>query len=301
MSYACLAILLFGFVHAGSKLILETGIALLPFCLLYSGIRLLAQLPVVIAKGSYWAHSRMHFFLLALLGLIGAFLQLAEFKGISEGLPVNVVTFLLYSYPVWSLVLSVVVNKESLTIESLVKVILSVAGIFLILGSQMQDFKFDRTLLYPLGASVLMALWVSLSNLAKKKGLSTWSISFYYDLFSFLVLLLLTISKTNSAEMTHLQHWLSNSTNAIYIVLYSVLFGVIPNLLFYQASQKLSALTLSLLLMLEPVISSSLSSVIWSEKMSETFLFGAVLILVSQISVKYFLKKDRLCFIKFST
>ena len=287
MKIALLAVLLFGFVHPGSKMILATGISLLPFCLLYSGFRLLAQTPVVYAKRQYKASLHIHWLLLALLGLIGAFLQLTEFKGISEGLPVNVVTFLLYSYPVWSLILSVLINKESLSIESIVKVFLSTIGIGFIIGSQMIDFHFQSALIFPLVASFLMALWISLSNLAKKKNLSSWSISFYYDLFSFLVLLMLFILKSDPGELSQLQNWMSSWTHLLGLGVYSVLFGVVPNLLFYQAGQKLSVLAMSLLLMLEPVISSAISFVIWNERMSSTFLLGAVLILISQFSTKY--------------
>lgn len=291
MKIALLAVLLFGFVHPGSKMILATGISLLPFCLLYSGFRLLAQMPAVYVKRQYKASSSIHWLLLAMLGLVGAFLQLTEFKGISEGLPVNVVTFLLYSYPVWSLLLSVLINKESLSMESVVKVFLSTMGIGFIIGSQITNFHFQPALIFPLVASFLMALWVSLSNLAKKKSLSTWSISFYYDLFSFLVLLMLFVLKSEPGELSQLQDWMSNWTHVLSLGMFSVLFGVVPNLLFYQASQKLSVLTMSLLLMLEPVISSAISFVIWNERMSSTFLLGAGLILISQVSAKYFLKR----------
>jgi hypothetical protein len=46
MKIALLAVLLFGFVHLESKMILATGISLLPFCL-FQEFRLLVQMPAV--------------------------------------------------------------------------------------------------------------------------------------------------------------------------------------------------------------------------------------------------------------
>lgn len=286
MTAAILSVLLFGLVHPGSKIILGTGISLLHFCLLYSGFRLLSQLPVVLIKRHYLIQSKTQLMLLIGMGFIGAALQLTEFKGISDGLPISVVTFLLYSYPVWTVALSAIINGEKITTDSIIKVALSLAGLTFILGSQVQNLKFDLALLFPLIASIFMATWICLSNLLKKKGCNSWSISFYYDLFVFATLSALTFSGDHTDQLVTIKHWMFQDFHAIAIISYAIFLGVVPNLLFYKASQKLTAMAASLILLFEPVISSLISAVAWQESLTATFLIGALLLLASNISYK---------------
>lgn len=283
-----LSVLLFGFVHPGSKIILGTNISLLHFCLLYSGFRLLTQIPIVLVKKHYLIPSKIHLLLLVGMGLIGAALQLTEFKGITDGLPVSVVTFLLYSYPLWTVLLSWLINGESITSESIIKVVLSIIGMIFILKSQLQDFKFDSALVFPIIASVLMALWICLSNLSKKKGCSSWSISFYYDLFAFLTLINLTYFNEGFTFVSSVKTWMLHDYNSLLILGYAVILGVAPNLLFYKASQNLSAMAASLLLLFEPVISTLTSALIWNETITVSFMIGAALLLVSNIPFNIF-------------
>ncbi len=291
MLAAMFSVFLFGFVQPGSKFVLDTGISLLHFCLLYSGFRLLSQLPFVFMRRSYLIPSQRHLLLLGGMGLVGAALQLTEFKGISDGLPVSVVTFLLYSYPLWTVIFSSVINSEKFSFESIFKVALSVIGMIFLLGSQVVDFKFDPALIYPVAASILMALWISLSNLSKKKGCSSWSISLYYDLFSFLTLAGLVLSKGEGAQLADLQKWMLQDFHTPVIVCYAIFLGVVPNLLFYKASQNLTAMTASLILLFEPVISSVVSALAWNEAWNEIlkkrFLLGAFCLLASNIPYKY--------------
>lgn len=281
-----IAVLLFGFVHSGSKLILQTGLSLLGLCLLYSGFRLFVQLPYIFNNKLYKIASKNELYLLAGMGAIGAALQFCEFKGIASGLSVGAVTFLIYSYPLWTLVLGIVINNEKITNEILVKIILSLIGSILIFQANLTLFKFSIHLLYPVVASFLMALWISLSNLAKKRKLNSWTISFYYDLFSFVSILIILVLNFSNHDVIELVNWLSQVSNFISISFYSIIFGVVPNILFYDASKNISAMKASLLLLFEPVISSIISIIIWNESIGLTFCYGATLILASNIQLK---------------
>lgn len=74
--------------------------------------------------------------------------------------------------------------------------------------------------------------------------------------------------------------------NTAIIFGYAVLLGVVPNILFYKASQNLTAMTASLLLLFEPVISSVISFWAWKETLNNSLILGACLLLASNISYK---------------
>jgi drug/metabolite transporter (DMT)-like permease len=156
--YVLLSALLFGLVHPGSKLILSSGMPLILFCLLYVGIRLVTQLPFVLIKGSYRITGEKNYILVLGLGFVGALLQVSEFAGISDGVNVSVVTFLVYSHPVWSMLISKFFSSDKWDKIDYIKLGLAVLGILFVLGPE-KLFYFDIKLYWaPLCAGFLIAV-----------------------------------------------------------------------------------------------------------------------------------------------
>lgn len=288
---AIVSVFLFGFVHSGAKLILETGIGLLPFCFLYSGFRLVVQLPYILKNKLYIVSPRKQVLLLTCLGLVGAALQLCEFSGIDQGISVGAVTFLIYSYPLWSILLSLFINREKVNFASLGRVLFAVVGISFIIRDHLQTFEMSISLLFPIAASFLMALWISLSSLAKQRNLDSWSLSFYYDLFSFAALLIVFFFKQTPSDLLEFKIWLSSASHLVSIAMYSVFFGIVPNILFYNAMKGISAFKASLLLLFEPVISSVIALFLWNDSVGPSFWFGAALIVGSNLTYNFNVKK----------
>jgi len=280
--------ILFGLVHPGSKLILGQGISLVPFCLLYIGIRLLVQIPIVLRTGEWRIKSKTQAAYLVLLGLVGAALQFTEFYGVSDGLPVAVVSFLVYTHPVWTLLLSRVINKEALTPASFVKIGFAVLGISLITGVHLAGAFEASRLVIPLVAGVMIALWITVSNRASKSGCTTKSISFYYDLFALFTLTGLSLKGSGVAGIHEAVSFMGTPQNALLIAGYSIFVGLVPNYLFYFGSKTVPALTAGLVLLLEPLVSTAVSSVAWSEPVSTSFFLGALCILSTNLPSNIF-------------
>jgi drug/metabolite transporter (DMT)-like permease len=272
--------LLFGLVHPGSKFVMSQGISLLPFCILYVGIRLFAQFPIVISQRTWKVRAKAQWFYLVGLGLVGAALQVSEFGGVYDGLPIGVVSFLVYTHPIWTILLSKMINNEEISRVSLLRLSLAVAGITLITGFS-AGFPWKLYIL-PIASGFLIALWISLSNKASKEGCSAGAISFYYDAFAFLVLLSLGYLKGNGSIHEALT-FLRDPVNLGMISAYSILIGLLPNYLFYWGSRTSSTQAAGFTLLLEPLISTSVSGFIWSEAMSPAFIGGALLILSTNL------------------
>ncbi len=275
--------ILFGLVHPGSKLIMSQGISLLPFCFLYVTVRLIAQLPLVLTKKAWKIVSREQFSLLLSLGVVGALLQLSEFCGINNGLPVGVVSFLVYTHPVWTVLLSRIINKEEISKTTVLKLGVAIAGVVSITG--FSGGVPSLLFLGPLAAGLFIALWISLSNRASKTGCSAITISFYYDAFAFLILGSLLLSGPQSNIQSAL-HFVSDLNTLSLIVAYSIFIGYLPNFLFYWGSKSTSAQLAGFTLLLEPVISTLVSHVTWNEPMSGSFFLGAVMILSTNLPLE---------------
>ena len=282
MIYVLVAAILFGFVHPGSKLLLGDGIDLLSFCLLYIGIRLVAQIPVVIRTKSYKIESRNQLYVFLAIGVVGACLQMTEFMGIAKGLPVPLVTFLVYTHPVWAMLASRFINGERLTINSGIKIGLGLVGAALISFPHFQYGSFPLTsMIAPIFAGMMIALWVSLSSKAKSLGATSLSISFYYDLFALVSLCLFKLGTEQTASFAETLAWVSEPSHFAKMAFYSIFLGLLPHLLFYRGAGLTSALSASLILLLEPVIASGTSFFVWKEPISHFFLVGACFVLAA--------------------
>lgn len=278
-----LSALLFGLVHPGSKLVMEMGLSLLPFCFLYVAIRLLVQIPVVWTKKSWKIESRHQLFVLVSLGVVGALLQVTEFCGIYNGLPVGVVSFLVYTHPIWTVLLSKFINKEEISRSSVIKLVVAVFGVLFITGYRGEAASL--LMIVPLAAGFFIALWISLSNKASKIGCSPNTISFYYDAFAFLILGLALVN-SSASNINEAMSFLSHLHTLLLMIGYSILVGYLPNFLFYKGSKTVSTQVAGFTLLLEPVISTSVSHLAWTEAMSGTFLIGALLILSTNLPLE---------------
>ena len=283
MIFVVFAAIIFGFVHPGSKLLLSSGVDLLTFCILYIGIRLFVQIPIVLKTRSFFIATKEQGFILIFIGVIGALLQLTEFAGISDGLPVSVVTFLVYTHPIWTIIFGSIVNGERVTTVSIVKLVLGIAGIAVIFLSQLQNMSMNpRLMIAPIAAGLMIAIWISMSKKARKANIGVWTISFYYDLFAFFTLIALRLTGiTNSVSMYEFYEFLKVPQFVFGMFMYSIFIGLFPNLLFYKGSKNVTTLTAGLILLLEPIVASLSSSLIWNLSLSPLFIIGAGLILFS--------------------
>lgn len=288
MIFVFCAAIIFGFVHPGSKFLLSSGIDLVSFCLLYIGIRLAVQIPVIVKTGGLRVATKKQGLILFSIGIVGAALQMTEFMGIADGLPVPVVTFLVYTHPVWTIILGRIINGEQITGVSVTKLALGIAGSAFIFLTQLQHISVNLHLLIaPMVAGLMIALWISLSGKAKKENIGTWTISFYYDLFAFSTLMALRASGLIKTMPTSEVFELLKEPRFISgMVAYSILIGLLPNLLFYRGSKNTSALAAGLILLLEPVVATLSSSLLWNLTLPPLFVLGAGLVLLSGAPVE---------------
>lgn len=129
MIYLLPSIFLLAIAQPISKFIFVHNVFLLLFCLLYIGIRVLVQIPWVVYGGHWKLRSQAELLTLILMGGVGASLQLMLFYGVSVGVPVSVVTFLICTHPLWTLLWLRLFNQQKASPYLLAKVLVGMVGI----------------------------------------------------------------------------------------------------------------------------------------------------------------------------
>lgn len=277
------SVLLFGFVHPGSKLFLDQGIPLSYFCTLYVGIRFVIQLPFLFRKGAINFKSKKIFHLLVLVGLVGALLQFFEFKGIHQGLPPATVTFIVFSYPVWILAINLWKRGWAVSAIEVVQTFAVIVGIFFLTLNEVTPLKLTSSaLMYPLLASFFIAAWIVLANRLRKKGVDTLELSANYDLFSLVVLLVIFSGKL-AEDWPQFVSWTERTHSVSGMIAYSLLVGLLPNLLFYFGSRRVSPHFAGTVMGLEPLFSSIYSAILWKSAFGSHFVVGGILLFLANV------------------
>ncbi|MDB9786668.1 DMT family transporter [Bacteriovoracaceae bacterium] len=282
MNRILLSVAIFGFLHPTSKVLLSTGIPLSYFCILYIGIRLLIQIVYIGSTKKKLSRLKNNIPKLITLGLIGALLQFFEFKGIEEGLPPGIVTLLMFSYPIWTTLFDITKKNKPKALLSFTPPFFALLGIFLI-----SDITFplqssiNGSIIYPILAGLFVAIWITYSNILAKNGIDTLSLSLFYDLFSFLALLLF-LGNDLVNDYSLFVEWI-NFTNIGYISAFSILIGLLPNVLFYDGIKKIKSHNAGMIMATEPIFSIFYSSFIWRSSFDVNFILGTLSIILANI------------------
>ncbi len=289
MMMLLMSVFLFGMTHPFGKVFLDSDISLQSFCLVFLALRILFQLPVVSINKEFKVSSKKNLILLVVLGLIGAALHLSEFASLKFGLSVPAVSFLIFTHPIWTQLIRSFLFKEQLTAIKVSKVLIAVFAISLILIPENFMGINYIPFLIAFFASVAFSLWIIFSEKIQDGGVSTIQLSFYYDVFSLLfvslsVLVFIPVSPL-VVEISSLKynHWLS-------LLFYSLFVGVIANYLFFIGIKKCGSMQASLALLLEPIISSFISFLLFSTHLDPVFYLGALLILLINLPDRLFSK-----------
>jgi len=285
--FVLIAAILYGTITAGGQFFVNLGLSLFEISLYRVLFISLILLPVVLIKRELLIKKGMLLFFLG-YGLIGALLELSQFGGIALGVPVAIVVLLLYSQPIWTIIIGRFMLNEKITLRKILAVFIALSGVFIILKSwDIQSPKSLAGVISSLLGGVILSLWViwgRMSGINKQHYVTT---TIGWTAFSVVWLLLLwPIVNIFIAEPTIIRistdlpvrYW-------FYLTIFASIGGVIPHLFFYRGVQKIEASVAGIILLLEPVSTTVLADILFNQPIGLNIFIGGVLILVSNYLV----------------
>ncbi len=285
--YLILAAILFGTITTGAQFFANSGLSLFEISIFRTIFMTLILLPVVLIKREYLIKKDMIPFFI-IYGLIGGLLELTTFGGIALGVPIAIVALLLYSEPIWTIILGRLILQEEITIRKVISLIAALMGTLLLIQSW--EIKTPQSIVgiaLSLTSGILLALWIIWGRKSAIKKQHIVTTTFGWTSFSVLWLILLLPIFLNLTSDPHLfklsldlnlRHWL-------YLIMFSLLSGIIPNLLFYSGMKTIGASTAGILLLIEPVSASLLAAFFFDQPLGFNICIGGGLILISNYFV----------------
>ena len=227
-------------------------------------------------RRTVWRLGRRELLSLLFLGAVLYTLQSTFYFSAVRYIPASLAALILYLYQVFVAGLAVWLEKEHLSLHTVLPAILSLTGIAVVLGAPLGDVDGFGVLL-AFGAAIVYSVYITLGRrvVAAVSPLMTSAIISAFAALSFLLFGLVDNS---------LQFAFSGLTWAVIagVVVFSTILAMAT---FFAGMERIGATRASILSTVEPVVTIGCSALLLGERLSCLQGFGAILVLAGAVWV----------------
>lgn len=214
------------------------------------------------------------------MGLLSiVFFNFCYFKAVTL-MSLSAAAILLYTSPIFVMLLSALIFKERITVRKIVSAAVSLAGLVLVTGfiGDAETVTFTG-LLYGIGSSIGYALYSIFSRAAINKGYNALTVTGWSFAFAVLFSVL-------TADMGAIADMFSENTAMIgYSLLFSVCASVLP-CVFYSVGLKGTENSIAAVVAsAEPIAATLLGMVIYKEIPSVSAFIGIIVVIAAMLMI----------------
>lgn len=189
----------------------------------------------------------------------------------------SVAAILLYTAPIFVMLLSLVLFRERLSVRKIIALILAFGGCCLVcgLGAERTALTWQGILL-GLGAGFGYALYSIFSRYSFRQGLGSMTVTFYTFLFAAVGgAFIADFSSVGAAFQIY------GAKLFVWAIVYTVVTTVLPYLLYTTGLQYVENGAASVMASVEPVVATLMGFLVFSETPTVTALLGIGLVLIA--------------------
>jgi drug/metabolite transporter, DME family len=277
--------ILSGFIVFGGQIFVNLGLSLFEIAVLPYALTLIFLLPFLFKKK--YRFRKDLFSILILYGVIGAFCVLSQFGAVVLGVPVAIVVLLLYTQPLWTILINKLFMKEKLTKTTIFSCILVLVGVFILVNPISSGFYLKPGIFFALSGGIFISLWVVIGGILSKKGSHPIATKYAETLFMIIFLALLyplaTLFIKDSSLISFSLNWPLKIW--IYLIIFNLFTQVAGHLFFFYGLKKVSSTTAGIILLLEPVVAAILAALFLGQALTWNILIGGILIVIANYLV----------------
>lgn len=278
--------ILSGTIVFSGKVFSNWGLSLFEISTLPFIFTLFFLLPFVLQKKHF--PKKKDFPLLFLYGAVAAGSVLTEFGGVVFGASVAVVVLLLYTQPLWTVLISRLILKESVNRWQALACVLVLIGVFFLVDpAGLFAPQPWLGVLSALIGGIFLSLWIIVGARASKKGIPPASIKFFETLIGLIItfaafpLFLFFTSAPSVVDFSlNWPLWLWGV-----LILYNLVSYTGNHLIYYAGSKLISTVNAGILMLLEPVVGVILAALFLTQLVTFSVLVGGALILAANYLV----------------
>ncbi|MCX6764175.1 MAG: DMT family transporter [Candidatus Nealsonbacteria bacterium] len=278
-----LAGILFGGITTGARFLAGLGLSLYEISFFTLGLATLMLFPFAINQKMNWKKLKF----LALYGLGGALLQLAGFSGIILQVPVAIVSFFMYSQPIWTVFLSIFFLKEKIDKKKLLAVFFAIVGVIILVNLASVENYNIWGIIAPLIGGFLLSVWVvGGRKIAIEKEPASFVTFAYCGFTTIWLILIYPFFKKFVPQPMFSDLSFTHSTTIWFHLIWIILISrVISNWLFYRGMKRIEASRTGIIILIEPISVAVISAIAFSQPITVTLALGGGLILLANYLV----------------
>ena len=278
--------ILSGLVVFGARVFAGMGLSFYQISI-FPALFILILLPLVaFNKACRLDRSMLRFFII--FGFLSALTCFTEIGPIILGVPVAIVVLLLYTQPLWTVLLGRIFLKEDINKRKVLALVLVLVGVFVILNPATGAYPLNALgIVLALVGGILLSGWFLLGRVSGMKRYNPVTTQFgYYVFILFFLLISYPIVGLLTQDVAIMDLSLNLSPHVwSYLFLFMVFAVIIPHLLYFHGSKRVPASDAGIIFLLEPVSASVLAALFFNEAITLNILIGGALILLSNYLV----------------
>jgi drug/metabolite transporter (DMT)-like permease len=218
--------------------------------------------------------TRKQVFSLVLLGGVLYMLQSTTYLTAVRFISPSLAALILYTYPIMVAVLSFIVENEPIGARSITAIVISLGGVFLMLGVSGEAVNI-KGVLFALSAAIVYSCYIVIGNRVVKQ-LPSIVTSAYVALFAAASLLLVSLVTGDLHFSISIQSWLA-------ILGIAVFSTVMAMLAFFRGLELVGSTQAAILSTTEPLVTVCLSALLLGERLSALQLLGGLAVVTGAV------------------
>ncbi len=220
--------------------------------------------------------------------LIGSLTVITQFGAIVVGTPVAIVALLLYTQPIWTIIITKLFLKASVGKRDIISIILVLAGlVFLIKPWQVHEIGSITGILIALLGGLSLSGWVIIGSFVGKSKIDPYVAKFLQTTMAVLLItIILTIFGRAIGQPEILKFTLIWPLKIwLMIIIFNLLTQPLSHILYLKGSKVVPAKDSGIILLLEPVSGAILAALFLGQAITLNIFIGGILILVANYFV----------------
>lgn len=277
--------ILSGLLVFGGQIFLNMGLSVYTLSIIPYLMIAVLLLPFLIFKKEYRPKGKP--FIWILYGISSGICVLAQYAALVFGVPVAMVVLLLYTQPLWTLLICKIFFKDKINKKSIFACILVFLGVVVLVNPfSIVSIKSLIGVFIALFGGLALSGWVVLGGFLSKEKNHPIGIKFTESIlamtFMFLVLPLILLLK--NPAITNLSFIWSGKI-WFYLVMYTIFAILVNHLFYYKGMKTVPTVSAGVILLLEPIVASILSVIFLNQALTLSLIIGGILILIANYLV----------------
>lgn len=274
-----------GLIVFGGQVFKDLGFSLLEMSVILYFPTVFFLLPFVWKKGRQltdFGNIKLAFFWAA-VGFPGV---ITQFGAVVAGASVAVV-LLLYTQPIWTILISKFFLKTKITKKDIISIFLALVGVIFLVTPWKVDPGSLLGIFIALLGGISLSGWVLVGSYIGQKKADPYVIKY---LQTFMVVILSTISLIILAKIIDQQEIITFTLSWplkiwLLILAFNLLTQPISHILYLKGSKKVPAKESGIILLLEPLVGALLATIFLHQPLTGSIILGGIFILISNYLV----------------